>query len=106
MNHSIRNGAVPLSLSLPQRTRRGLRLCCAAVTIVLLCGCNRAPDYSILGSFFPVWLLCGIAAILLSFAAHLLVRRLGWEEQLAPPLLVYPAMAAAICLLLWLVFFS
>jgi hypothetical protein len=31
---------------------------------------------------------------------------LGWEEQLAPPLLVYPAMAAAICLLLWLVFFS
>jgi hypothetical protein len=73
---------------------------------LLFCGCSRAPDYSILGSYFPVWLLCGIAGILLSFGVHLLVRRAGWEEQLAPPLLVYPSLAAALCLLLWLVLFS
>ena len=106
MKHSICNRAVSVSLSVPRRTFRGLGLGCAFATTLLLSGCNRAPDYSILGSFFPVWLLCGVAAILLSFAVHLLVRRLGWEQQLAPPLLVYPAMAAAICLLLWLVFFS
>ncbi len=74
--------------------------------VLLLSGCNRAPDYSILGSYFPVWLLCGIAGILLSFSVHLLVRRQGWDEQLAPPLLVYPSMAVGFCLLLWLLLFS
>ncbi len=78
----------------------------AAAVTLLLCGCNRAPDYSILGSYFPVWLLCGIAGILLSFGVHMLIRRVGWEEQIAPPLLVYPSLAAAFCLLLWLVLFS
>ena len=106
MNHSIRKNEVSVSQPVLQRASRKLGIFAACVTALLLCGCNRAPDYSILGSFFPVWLLCGIASILLSFAVHLLVRRLGWEEQLVPPLLVYPAMAAAICLLLWLVFFS
>jgi ribose/xylose/arabinose/galactoside ABC-type transport system permease subunit len=99
MNHSIRTNEISVFQPVLQRASRKLGICAASVTALLLCGC-------ILGSFFPVWLLCGIASILLSFAVHLLVRRLGWEEQLAPPLLVYPAMAAAICLLLWLVFFS
>ena len=89
---------------LSRHVRRGAVL--LAASALLFCGCNRAPDYSILGSYFPVWLLCGIAGILLSFVVHLLVRRMGWEAQLAPPLLVYPSMAAAICMLLWLVLFS
>lgn len=81
-------------------------LAAIAAAALLLPGCARAPSYSILGSFFPVWLLCGIAGILLAFGVHLLLLRLGWDEQLAPPLLVYPSLAALFCLALWLVFFS
>ncbi len=73
---------------------------------LLLTGCQRAPAYSLLGSFFPVWLFCAAAGILLAFLVHLLLLRLKLDEQIAPPLLVYPALATFFSLSLWLVFFS
>ncbi len=85
------------------RTARGI----AALSLLpTLTGCRRAPSYSILGSFFPVWLFCVAAGVLLAFLVHLLLVRLELQQQLAPPLLVYPAMAAFFSLALWLVFYS
>ena len=77
-----------------------------ATACALLTGCQGAPSYSILGSFFPVWLFCAIVGVLFSFLLHLLLVRLELHEQLSPPLLVYPAMAISFALLLWLLFYS
>lgn len=78
----------------------------AGILCLLASGCQRAPAYSVLGSFFPVWLFCCVAGILLAFLVHLLLLRLELHEQLAPPLLIYPALATIFSLGLWLVFFS
>jgi hypothetical protein len=88
-------------------TRRWISRRAAALSAALfLTGCQRAPAYSLLGSFFPVWLFCVAAGILLAFLVHLLLLRLELDEQISPPLLVYPALATIFSLGLWLAFFS
>jgi hypothetical protein len=31
-----------------------------ALTLPVLSGCSHAPEYSIFGSFFPVWIFCSV----------------------------------------------
>jgi len=69
----------------------------------LLSGCNRAPSFDIVGSFFPAWLICLLVGILLASLAHWLLTRL--KIALALPILVYPCLAALFTFLLWLIFF-
>jgi len=80
----------------------------AAVAIflgVLLEGCSRAPSIDILGSFFPVWMLCGLVGVTVAFCAHKLFVRLRLEAQVGPPALVYPSLALLFACLLWLIFY-
>ena len=69
-------------------------------------GCDRAPSYSILGSFFPVWIFCFIVGLLLTLGVHLLLQRLRLADQLAPAVLVYPSLAALFTMSLWLILYS
>jgi hypothetical protein len=69
----------------------------------LLASCSRAPSIEVLGSFFPAWLVCFIAAIVLTALVHLALLRLRVNAAL--PLLVYPSLAALLTFLLWLIFF-
>ncbi len=79
-----------------------------SVTAVLLgaSGCDRAPSYSILGSFFPVWIFCFVAGLLLTALVHLMLRRWKLEGQLTPVVLVYPSLTALFTMGLWLIFYS
>ena len=70
----------------------------------LLSSCSRAPSVEVLGSFFPAWLVCFIAAIVLTAFARLVLLRLNVRAAL--PLLVYPSLAALFTFLLWLLFFD
>ena len=74
--------------------------------LAVLSGCSRAPTFSILGSFFPAWLFCIIAGILLAWGAHWLFVRLELEKHIKPSILVYPCIAAFFAFTLWLVIFS
>ena len=69
----------------------------------LLASCGRAPSFDVLGSFFPAWLVCLIAAIVLTVLARWLFLRLRIE--LAPPILIYPSLTALLAFALWLIFF-
>ena len=69
-------------------------------------GCSRAPSFNILGSFFPAWIVCGLAGILLTVAVRLLFVRLKFEQELSPLVVVYPCMTAFFTFTLWLLFFS
>jgi YtcA family len=68
-----------------------------------LAGCSRAPSFDLLGSFFPAWLVCLIAAIPLTVLARWMFLRL--HIALAPPVLIYPSLAALFAFALWLIFF-
>jgi hypothetical protein len=69
-------------------------------------GCARAPSFNILGSFFPAWIVCVLAGILLAVAVRLLFVRLKFEQDLSPLVVVYPCLAAFFTFTLWLLFFS
>jgi fructose-specific phosphotransferase system IIC component len=85
------------------RDSRLVRLLPLGLVAPLLSGCSRAPSIEILGSFFPAWLVCFIAAIVLTALARLALLRLRVKAAL--PLLVYPSLAALFTFLLWLLFF-
>jgi hypothetical protein len=78
-----------------------------AVTFAcLLCtGCSRAPSISIIGSFFPVWMVTLVAGVILAFAVRSLLLRYRLESEVGPVALFYPCVVALITCLLWLIFF-
>ena len=69
----------------------------------VLAGCGRAPSFDILGSFFPAWLVCLVAGLLLTVAFRWLLLRI--QIVIAAPVLTYLSLTALITLALWLAFF-
>lgn len=74
--------------------------------LAALTGCGRAPTFSILGSYFPAWLACILAGIVLAALVSWALARFKREHLLAWPALVYPCLAAFFAFTLWLLFFS
>jgi hypothetical protein len=74
----------------------------AGLAPLLLTGCGRAPAFDVLGSFFPAWLVCFAAAILLAVLCRALLQP---RVEIAFPVLVYPSLTAIVTFALWLVFF-
>jgi hypothetical protein len=71
-----------------------------------LAGCSHAPEYSIFGSFFPVWIFCSIGGLLLAMGARAVIARTTLAEHLAAPVLLYLGMATFFTCMLWLLFYS
>jgi len=67
-----------------------------------LTGCGRAPSFDILGSFFPAWLLCFVAAMLLTVLSRELLRR---YVEIVWPIVTYPSLTALFAFGLWLALF-
>ena len=65
-------------------------------------GCERAPAFDILGSYFPAWLVCLTTALLLTVLTRLLLLRLKIEVAL--PIVVYPSLLACFACAQWLLF--
>jgi hypothetical protein len=74
--------------------------------LLMLVGCSHAPEYSIFGSFFPVWIFCSIGGLALMTGARTLIARTAVAEHLAAPILFYLSMAIFLTCVLWLFFFS
>ena len=78
----------------------------SAQLICLLCaGCGRAPSIDIIGSFFPVWMVCLIIAIVLTSILRLVLLRYQFESEIGPVALFYPSVVVLLSCLLWLIFF-
>ena len=74
--------------------------------LCLLCtGCNHAPSIDIIGSFFPVWMLCLTIAIILTFVVRYLLVKKQLETEVGNLALFYPCVVVLITCLLWLIFF-
>jgi YtcA family len=84
---------------------KGKSLACVALVCLLCAGCGRAPSVDIIGSFFPVWMVCLSIAIVLTFVVHSLLLRFHLETEVGPVALFYPSVVILLTCLLWLIFF-
>jgi hypothetical protein len=73
---------------------------------LLLTGCRNAPNIDILGSFFPVWMLCLAIAVPLTFGVRAVLVRYKLENEVGPLALFYPCVVLLCTSLLWLIFFQ
>lgn len=78
---------------------------CELGIIWLLC-VARAPSIEIIGSFFPAWMFCIVAALLITGAIRAGLVHSELERKVGPLVVFYPSLAATITCLLWLIFFS
>jgi hypothetical protein len=82
-----------------------VRLFGTSAMFLLCAGCSRAPSISIIGSFFPVWMLCLLLGVILTFAVRYLLVRYHLEAEVGAPAFFYPCVITLFACLLWLIFF-
>jgi len=78
----------------------------ATLSLVFAAGCGRAPSIDVIGSFFPVWMLCVAIAVVLTFGVRYLLLRYKLETEVGPLAIFYPSAVILFTSLLWLIFFS
>ena len=88
------------------RTRAFLLPATLLASVVSLTGCRSTPLFNVMGSFFPSWMVCLAAGILLTVLARWFFQRIDFERQLRPLVLIYPALVALFTCSLWLLMFS
>jgi len=66
---------------------------------------DRAPSVDVLGSFFPIWMICIVAALALTMMVRWLLVRAKLDSELGPRILVYPSMLALLACGIWLIWF-
>jgi hypothetical protein len=80
-------------------------LACGAAVCLCLTGCGSAPAINILGSFFPAWMICLTAGVVLAFVVRFVLLRYRLETEVGPLVLFYPCVVILSTCLLWLIFF-
>jgi len=79
-------------------------LACAAACLCVT-GCGRAPAINVLGSFFPAWMICLTAVVILAFVVRFILLRYRLETEVGPLAVFYPCVVILSTCLLWLIFF-
>ena len=86
--------------------RRPLRGATGTAVFTLLSGCSSAPSRSILGSYFPSWMICVLVAMCLTIVVRAVLAKEGVEDELPAPILVYLSVTLAFTFALWLLWLS
>lgn len=102
MTSNSREGTDPTRM---QRPQPWLTLP-AILLATAMAGCGRAPTFNILGSFFPSWLICLVAGVILAAIANRIFIRLALDKEILWPVVVYPCLALLFACALWLILFS
>jgi FtsH-binding integral membrane protein len=87
-------------------SRRAVSASLAATLVFALTGCAHSPSFNVLGSYFPGWIACMVASILVTALVRFLLNRLQWEQQVPALPLFYFAIALLIACLIWLIVFE
>jgi hypothetical protein len=75
-------------------------------SLVALPACNTSPMQSIVGSYFPAWMLCAIFGIILTVVIYVIFVKIHINEFIPAKLLIYPGLAISLTFILWLLFFG
>ena len=76
-----------------------------AIACLFVTGCGRAPAINILGSFFPAWMICLTAGVIVAFVVRFILLRYRMETEVGPLALFYPCVVILSTCSLWLIFF-
>ena len=68
-------------------------------------GCDRVPTVTVLGAYFPAWMLCAVVGAALMVVAWRVLAAAGLDACVGPRGVVYPALAVVFTLLVWVIFF-
>ena len=69
----------------------------------LLEGCTGAPAVSLLGAYFPLWLLSCVVGVLGAVLSYQLFVKTGWAQTVGLQLLVNSAIGLIIAEIVWLI---
>lgn len=62
-----------------------------------------APSFTLAGSYFPAWILFAFIAVILTVLIRVVLIRLGIDDVMRFKVIVYAALAVALCFAaLWL----
>src|SRR6266536_268842 len=86
--------------------RRLLHGATATPVITLLSGCSSATSRNILGSYFPSWMICVLVAVCLTIVVRVVLAKVGVDDELPAPILVYLSVTLAFTFALWLLWLS
>ena len=78
----------------------------ASTLVFSLTGCAHSPSFNVLGSYFPGWIACMVASILVTALLRFVFNRLEWEQRVPALPLFYFCMALLIACLIWLIAFE
>jgi hypothetical protein len=67
---------------------------------------SHSPWLDVSGSFFPIWMLCIAAAVLLTLAARFILIRARLNGELGPRVVIYTSMVTLFACAIWLVVFD
>jgi hypothetical protein len=74
----------------------------AWIALGALAGCSASPSVNIFGSYFPSWMLCAFAGLVLAALTSVAFGAAGIDKVLPVPLLVYLALSVAFAFGAWL----
>ena len=78
----------------------------AALAPAFIAGCSGSPSINVLGAYFPDWMFCIVAGVVLTIVIYLILKRLRAETLLGPSAVVYPALVTSLSLAVWLMLFQ
>ena len=106
MNRNRTSQPVVLVHRIDAAARRLLQGATGTAVYTLLSGCSSAPSRSILGSYFPSWMICVLVAICLTIVVRVVLAKVGIDDELPAPILVYLSVTLAFTFALWLLWLS
>jgi hypothetical protein len=93
-------------MPLARRAYPARAVAAATLAVSPLSGCALAPSINVLGAYFPGWLFCIVAGVVLTIVVGGILQRLHAGALLRPVALVYPALALLLALVAWLALFQ
>jgi hypothetical protein len=66
----------------------------------------HAPSLDLLGSYFPAWMLCGVAGVVAAVVIRQVLVVVGVSGYVVAPLLTYVGLALSATWLIWLLLFG
>lgn len=70
------------------------------------CHSTHAPTVDVLGSYFPAWIICIVAGLMLTIIARQFLIGFKLDPHLHPTPLVYLCLSICFTLAVWLIFFK
>jgi hypothetical protein len=78
----------------------------ALMVIGLMTGCDGSPSRSILGSYFPSWMVCALIGLVAALVARVALKATGLLGELPAPLVVLLSIGCATTFALWLLWLA